>query len=78
MESLVAIYNFYHNSALNRSNLKVSCAAASVKFLVPSRVGGTRWLPHTMAALQKLWKLYPALVQHFEEVIDMLLIPYFI
>ena len=44
-ELLFAIYNFYHSSALNRENLKSSCAAAG---LAPSRVGGTRWLPHTM------------------------------
>ena len=67
-ELLFAIYNFYHSSALNRENLKSSCAAAGVKFLAPSRVGGTRWLPHTMLALKKLWNIYPALMQHFEQV----------
>eukprot|EP00731_Ephydatia_muelleri_P008522 Em0004g860a len=67
-ELLFAIYNFYHSSALNRENLKSSCAAAGVKFLAPSRVGGTRWLPHTMLALKKLWNIYPALMQHFEQL----------
>ena len=38
-ELLFSIYNFYHSSALNRENLKSSCAAAGVKFLAPSRVG---------------------------------------
>ncbi|KAL5496790.1 hypothetical protein EMCRGX_G013148 [Ephydatia muelleri] len=66
-ELLFAIYNFYHSSALNRENLNSSCAAAGVKFLAPSRVGGTRWLPHTMLALKKLWNIYPALMQHFEQ-----------
>ena len=37
-EFLFSIYNFYHSSALNRENLKSSCAAAGVKFLAPSRV----------------------------------------
>eukprot|EP00731_Ephydatia_muelleri_P001315 Em0001g1315a len=37
-ELLFSIYNFYHSSALNRENLKSSCAAAGVKFLAPSRV----------------------------------------
>jgi len=72
-ELLFSIYNFYHSSALNRENLKSSCAAAGVKFLAPSRVGGTRWLPHTMLALKKLWSMYPALMQHFEQVRDMIL-----
>ncbi|KAL5496177.1 hypothetical protein EMCRGX_G012415 [Ephydatia muelleri] len=67
-ELLFSIYNFYHSSALNRENLKSSCAAAGVKFLAPSRVGGTRWLPHTMLALKKLWSMYPALMQHFEQL----------
>ena len=39
-ELLVSIYNFYHSSALNRDNLKTSCAAVGINSLVPSRVGG--------------------------------------
>ena len=67
-ELLFSIYNFYRSSALNRENLKSSCATAGMKFLAPSRVGGTRQLPHTMLALKKLWNMYPALMQHFEQV----------
>ena len=67
-ELLFSMYNFYHSSALNRENLKTSCAAVGIKFLAPSRVGGTRWLPHTMQALRKLWSIYPALMQHLEQV----------
>ena len=67
-ELLFSFYNFYHSSALNRDNLKTSCAALGIKFLVPSRVGGTRWLPHTMQALKKLLSIYPALMQHLEQV----------
>ena len=63
-ELLFSIYNFYHSSALKRDNLKTSCAALGIKFLVPSRVGGTRWLPHTMQAPKKLWSIHPALMQH--------------
>ena len=67
-ELLSSIYKFYHSSAWNRDNLKTSCAALGITFLVPSRVGGTRWLPHTMQALKKLWSIYPALMQHLEQV----------
>ena len=67
-ELLFSIYKFYHSSALNRDNLKTSCAAVCINFLVPSSVGGTRWLPHTMLALKKLWNIYPALMQHLEQV----------
>ena len=41
------------------------CDVSSTQQLV---VGGTRWLPHTMLALKKLWSMYPALMQHFEQV----------
>ena len=67
-ELLFSIYNFYHSSALKRDNLKTSFATLGIKFLVPSRVGGIRWLPHTMQALKKLWSIYPALMQHLEQV----------
>ena len=67
---LTNIYLFYHNSSLNRSMLKLCCDAFSVKG-IPTRVGGTRWIPHTYAALQNLWSLYPALLQHFGEVGNM-------
>jgi len=36
--------------------------------LVPTRVGGTRWLPHTLRVLNNLWQIYPALVLHILQV----------
>ena len=41
------IYFFYRNSPLNRSNLKESFKACALPVLVPTKVIGTRWLPHT-------------------------------
>jgi hypothetical protein len=61
------IYTFYHASSLNRSMLRICSAAPGVKG-IPTRVGGTRWIPHTYTALQNMWSLYPALLQHFGEV----------
>ena len=61
------IYTFYHASSLNRSMLRMCSAALGVKG-IPTRVGGTRWIPHTHTALQNMWSLYPALLQHFGEV----------
>ena len=39
---LLSLYLFYHNSALNRANLKNSYRSMDETFLVPTRVGGTR------------------------------------
>ena len=55
-------------SNLNRANLKEACSAAGCKQLVPTRVGGTRWLPHTLRALNNQWEIYPALVLHLSQV----------
>eukprot|EP00731_Ephydatia_muelleri_P028984 Em0020g628a len=64
-ELLFSIYNIYHSSALNRENLKSSCAAVGMKFQAPSRLvvlGGC------LTPLKKLWNMYPALMQHFEQI----------
>ena len=54
-------------SPLNRANLKESCKASGVKGLVPTHVGGTRWLPHTLRALNNLseYSLYKLFVISF-------------
>lgn len=64
---LTGLYYFYRNSPLNRSNLETSCKALNIKFLVPTRIGGTRWLPHWYRALENLWKIYPALATHLQQ-----------
>ena len=61
------IYKFYHNSSLNRSMLR-RCSAALGATGIPTRLGGTKWIPHTHTALINFWKMYPSLHQHFGEV----------
>ena len=39
-----------------------------MKQLVPTRVGETRWLPHTLRAMNNVWSLYPALEMHLSQV----------
>ncbi|KAG7167733.1 hypothetical protein Hamer_G010119, partial [Homarus americanus] len=39
-----------------------------VPFLVPTRVGGTRWLPHVLQALEHLLKSYKAIVLHMQQI----------
>jgi hypothetical protein len=36
--------------------------------VTPTRVGGTRWLTHTLTAITKLWQLYEASFQHLCQV----------
>jgi hypothetical protein len=55
-------------SPLNRSNLKSSFESIGLKVLLPTRVGGTRWLPHTKMALKHLIHGHAAIVQHLEQV----------
>jgi hypothetical protein len=65
---LTGLYYFYRNSPLNRANLKRACDALSLKSLIPTRIGGTRWLPHWKRALDNLWRIYPGLVTHLQQV----------
>ena len=48
---LLGIYCFYHNSPLNRANLKQSYQSLDKAPLMPTRVGGTRWVGHVLKAL---------------------------
>ena len=65
---LLAIYLFYKNSPLNRANLKASFSTLGQKPLIPSRVGGTRWLPHINRAFENLLTGYSAILQHLTQV----------
>lgn len=63
------IYLFYHKSPLNRQNLKQACEATAVKFLVPTKATSSRWVAHLHYALDVIVAMYPALINHFEQVI---------
>ena len=68
----MGIYYFYHNSGLNRSMLVRSYNATigdkKDELLVPTRVGGTRWIGHTLRALVNLTTSYKYIVQHLGQV----------
>ena len=53
---LSGVYAFYHNSPLQRAGLKASFGALGAQAVMPTRIGGTRWVSHTALALEKLWK----------------------
>ena len=69
MSLLSGLYGFYHTSALQQQNLKQAAEATKCPFAVPLRVGGTRWVSHTLLALNQLWKVYPALEMHLSQVL---------
>ncbi|KAG7159190.1 hypothetical protein Hamer_G016579 [Homarus americanus] len=51
-----------------RSMLKHAHDICQVPFLVPTRVGGTRWLWHMLQALEHLLKSYKAVVLHMQQI----------
>ena len=69
MKLLSGLYSFYHKSPLQRSNLKTATEACHLgSFIVSIRIGGTRWIAHTLLAIEKVWQAYPALVMHMDQV----------
>lgn len=65
------MYYFYHNSTLNKNNLKAIYEAINLHPAIPSRIGGSQWLPRLQTALQILLKGYPAFVLHLNKVTDL-------
>ncbi|KAJ8038366.1 hypothetical protein HOLleu_15764 [Holothuria leucospilota] len=69
LESLLLnIYYFYRNSNLNRALLKESFATLNQKVILPTRVGGTRWIGHLKLAIDNILSGYEALLQHFDQL----------
>uniref|UniRef100_A0A8C3BPJ5 Sperm flagellar 2 n=1 Tax=Cairina moschata TaxID=8855 RepID=A0A8C3BPJ5_CAIMO len=62
------MYYFYHNSPLNKNNLKATYEAIKIRPAIPSRIGGSQWLPRLQTALQILLKGYPAIVLHLSKI----------
>ena len=67
-EFLVGIYYFFHNSPLNRGNLRESGKVLQMNVWMPTRIGGTRWLAHMLRALTSVLSGYPVLLEYFGQV----------
>lgn len=65
---LLSLYLFYRNSPLNRANLRESCKAAGMKPMIPTRVGGTRWVQHSKIALEHVLLGYGPIMEHLTQV----------
>uniref|UniRef100_A0A670YFN1 Sperm flagellar 2 n=1 Tax=Pseudonaja textilis TaxID=8673 RepID=A0A670YFN1_PSETE len=64
------LYYFYHDSPMNKKNLKLICEAHKMTPVVPSRIGGSQWFLRLQTALQILLKGYPAIALHLREESD--------
>ena len=66
---LLNIYYFYRNSNVNRSDLKQSFNTLNLKVILPTRVGGTRWVGHLKKAVSIFLRGYTAIRQHLQQVV---------
>ena len=68
---MLDLYMFYHYSPLNRSNLKIAYKTMpDLPVLMPTRVGGTRWVSHLKTALDHAFRGYEAIVTHLSNSAD--------
>lgn len=63
MTILIGLYYFYKKSYKNRQGLKMSIEAIG-KGIFPTKVTGTRWLPHLYRGICALLRTYNALEAH--------------
>ncbi|XP_014668748.1 PREDICTED: zinc finger protein 862-like isoform X2 [Priapulus caudatus] len=67
---LAHIFTLYHKSPLQRTNLRKAFDSVGIPVVMPTRIGGTRWLGHTLLSLEKLWKGYKAIVMHLTNNVE--------
>ncbi|XP_073667564.1 zinc finger protein 862-like [Paramisgurnus dabryanus] len=65
---LTGLFTFYHRSPLNRAKLKDSFSVLGIKPLMPTRIGGTRWVCHLLRALDHFLRGFKGIVQHLEQM----------
>jgi hypothetical protein len=65
---LMGLYYFYHRSPVNRSGLVRCATVLNCKLLLPTRVGGTRWIGHIQRALTNMIHSFGAIVLHMKQV----------
>ncbi|XP_028439583.1 zinc finger protein 862-like [Perca flavescens] len=66
---LSGLHTFYCKSALNRANIKHSFKILGQNPLVPTRVGGTRWVCHLFRATDYFLRGYQGLTQHLDQIL---------
>jgi hypothetical protein len=61
MTLLFGLYYLYKKSPKQKKSPKRSFTALKMNPILPSRVGGTRWLPHVQRAINAFVKRYKAI-----------------
>ena len=61
---------YMYRSALNRTNLMNAFRCLGLKIHIPTRVGGSRWVGHTLRALNNILYCYPAIRLHLEQLAE--------
>lgn len=65
---LSGLYSLYHKSGVHRASLKKCFGELNMTSLMPTRVGGTRWLPHLHKAVDHFLRGYAAFISHLQKV----------
>ena len=66
---LMGLYYFYRNSSKQRKNLQSAFEALNQPCVVPTRVGGTRWVAHLLLAIETFLRAYKAIAHHLADVV---------
>ena len=70
MTLMMGVYYFYRNSPKQRQCLRTAFATLQMKCIVPTRVGGTRWVGHLFRAIDAFFKGYPAIVMQMADLVQ--------
>ena len=65
---LKKLHKRYHYSPKALRELREIADALDEKIIKPTRLQGTRWIPHMNKATKTLARIFPVLVAHFEHV----------
>lgn len=66
---MTGLYNLYHESSVNRDNLKASFEELNTKPLISTRNGGTRWVAHFFRALDHFLRGSAGITHHLEKIL---------
>ena len=73
---MTGLYLFYKKSPLNRSMLLRTYNTLNLPLLLPTRVGGTRWIPHMSPGLDVIIRGYEWMTTHLSQVNNILTTQY--
>lgn len=66
MTLLLGLFYIYRKSPKSKKSLVRSFESLEMKPILPTRIGGTRWLPHVERALKVFFKGYRAFCYHLQ------------